>query len=78
MESPTEKYIAKIPSNRIDRTIVIKIFQQTCYQIDYRDAHKAMQFTRLSIPSIKNIVTTLYLQLGGDVYAFYLLLQFLQ
>ena len=39
---------------------------------------KPMQSTRLSIPIIKNIVTTLYLQPRGDAYAFYLLLQFLQ
>ena len=70
--------IARIPSNRIDRTFDTKIFQQTCFQIDYWDAHKPMQSTRLSIPIIKNIVTTLYLQPRGDVFAFYLLLQFLQ
>ena len=32
--SPIEKYIARIPSKRIDRTLDNKIFQQTCYQID--------------------------------------------
>ena len=76
MESPTEKYIARIPCNRIDRTIDTKISQQTCFQIEYWNAHKPMQITRLSIPIIKNIVTTLYLQPRGHVYAFYFLLQF--
>ena len=78
MESPIEKYIATIPSNRIHRTFDTKIFQQTSYQIDNWEAHKPMQSTRLSIPIIKDIVTTPYLQPRGDVYAFYLLLQFLQ
>ena len=72
MESQPEKYFARITSNRIDRTIDTKIFRQKCYQIDYCDAHKAkpMQLMSLSIPVVKNIVTTLYLQPRGDVYAF--------
>ena len=43
-----------------------------------RDGYKPKQFTRLSIPDIKIILTTLYLQLLEDIYAFYFQLQFLQ